>query len=173
MTDFDNYLNQNINDLKEKSNTHNFYDIFYRLNNLYNTISVTNKLLRSQGKYNSHICFIFKNEEHYKSCIKSLKRVLNVYKIDIWDILILYSEKTDSDYENINIISEEINIVNPIIIYIFDDNSINDKISNRFSEQKIVLGCRIINVNNIEYTLDNNTSSHIFDLFKYLITYNY
>ena len=171
------YLKNNISNPKEISDTMSFYSNFNSLFELYakSEIGIKNsnskfKLLRGQGKYNSKICFIFKNEEHFKSCTNALHRVLNVYGTKIWDVMILYSQKFDNENTNINILLQELLIVNPIVLYIFDDNSLDNKLKNN---NNVILGMRVINVNNIDSILEENLSEKIFDLFEYLITYNY
>ena len=171
------YLKNNISNPKEISDTMSFYSNFNSLFELYakSEIGTKNsnskfKLLRGQGKYNSKICFIFKNEEHFKSCTNALHRVLNVYGTKIWDVMILYSQKFDNENTNINILLQELLIVNPIVLYIFDDNSLDNKLKNN---NNVILGMRVINVNNIDSILEENLSEKIFDLFEYLITYNY
>lgn len=135
-------------------------------------MNCTNKLLRSQGKYNSNICFIFNDEEHYKSCKKSLDRILSVYGINMWDIIVLYCNKTDNDNSNIETLLSEICIINPKIVYIFDNMNLNNKILLK-AKNKVVLAHRTINVNNVNKIVEENISTKIFDLFEYLITYNY
>ena len=171
------YLKNNISNPKEISDTISFYSNFNSLFELYKkteietkNLNLSFKLLRGQGKYNSKICFIFKDEEHFKSCTSALHRVLNVYGTKIWDVMILYSHKFDDENTNINILLQELLIVNPIVLYIFDDNSLDMKIKNN---NNVILGMRIINVNNIDSILEENLSEKIFDLFEYLITYNY
>lgn len=162
--DLHEYLNNNINDKKEIYNTEKFYKVFNSLSDLYKNIGVTfnvnnNKILRSQGKYNAKICFVFKNEDHYKATLKLLNRIFPVYDINIWDILVLYVDKFDDYNVNINILKKELDIINPCIVYFFD-------IPNNVTSNKVV------NVNNLKDLLDNNSSAEIFDLFEYLITYN-
>ena len=172
MINLDDYLKQNVNDSREINNTKTFYDKFEKLNSIYNDIAVSDKLLRSQGKYNSKICFIFKDKEHYNLCMKSLHRILPIYGIDMWDILTLFSDKTENNADNISILFKEIQVVNPLVIYIFDNDGLNEMIINE-AQNKTVLCCKMINVDNIDKVLEKNISTEIFDLFEYLITYNY
>ena len=165
------YLKNNISNPKEVSNTMSFYSNFNSLNELYNKIETHNfKLLRAQGKYNSKICFIFKDETHFQSCLENLNRVLNVYGVKIWDIIILYSNKFQNNNANINILSEELCIINPLVIYIYDNNNLDSVL---IASRQEISNIKIINVNNIKYILDSNLSANVFDLFNYLITYNY
>jgi len=168
--DFENYLKSNINDSNEISNAISFYDCFEKFTNLYDKLESINESSRAIGKYNSNICFIFKDIKHFESCEKALKRILPVYKINMWDILVLYVDKSDDESLNINTLLEELSIANPLVAYIFDDNLLSSKI---ISSSKNVVGFRIINVNNINDLLSKNVSTTIFDLFEYLITYNY
>jgi MarR-like DNA-binding transcriptional regulator SgrR of sgrS sRNA len=172
MQNLNDYLNNNISNTREVSNTASFYDKFHKLSSYYDTININKKLLRAQGKYNSKICFLFKNEEHFKTCHDSLQRIMDVYDIKIWDVVILYSDKTDNESQNIDIILNELSIINPIVLYIYDNAEINNKIM-QASINKIVLSCRMINVNNVQSAVEQNLSAQIFDLFEYLITYNY
>ena len=166
------YLKNNIGNAKEVSNTTLFYEKFQKLSSYYDTITINHKLLRAQGKYNSRICFLFKDEEHFKSCHDSLQRIMNVYDIKIWDVAVLYYNKTDNESQNVDIILNELSIINPVILYIFDNTEINNKIVEA-SINRIVLSCRMINVNNVQNAVEQNLSTQIFDLFEYLITYNY
>lgn len=166
------YLNQNISNQREITNTTSFYDKFNALSELYSQInnSDNRKILRSQGKYNSKICMIFKNEQHFKDSTSALNRVFEVYGIKMWDILVLYQDKLDSNNDNIYLLLKELLIVNPMIVYIFDNDSLESDLLN-ICNKDVILGCMFINVNNICNILDN--SIKVFDLFEYLITYNY
>lgn len=168
------YVAQKVHNDKEKDIVLSFYDKFSKLFNLYNSIELENesKLLRAQGKYNSHICFIFQDENHFKSCYDKLLRILSVYDINIWDIVILYFNKTSDNNTNLNILLNEILIINPLILYIYDNIALNEQLINA-SKNNAVLGCRMINVNNVNQLVEENISEQIFDLFEYLITYNY
>ena len=171
MSSFEEYINNNLTDQKEINDTTSFYKNMELLGTLYSNISVPNKLLRIQGKFNSKICFIFKNEEVFKSQIDILKKVAEVYYIKLWDIAILFKDKTDNEQDNIKYLNQELDIVNPFVIYIFDDNELTKNIQNNISKRN--LNAKYININNLEQILKSNVSPQIFDLFKYLITYNY
>ena len=162
MDNLNNYLQNNISNPEEIKFTNSFYKNFNELKELYN--SSQDKVLRCQGRYNSKICFIFKDSEHFKRCSESLQKILPAYGIKLWDVLILFSD-------SLEILLKELIIVNPSVIYIFDDNDLNNKIIN-ISKNKIVLNYKTINVNNIDQLLINNVPSKIFDLFQYLVTYN-
>ena len=159
---------------KDITNTTSFYDKFNALSELY--IKQENqdnrKILRSQGKYNSKICLIFKNEQHLHDSTKFLERIFAVYNIKMWDVLILYQNKFDDRDRNINVLMQELLIVNPIVVYIFDDNSLENELLKQFPKDKI-FGSKCINVNNVQSIVTENISPKIFDLFEYLITYNY
>jgi hypothetical protein len=165
------YLKNNISNPKEVSNTMSFYSNFNSLNELYSKIEIYNsKLLRAQGKYNSKICFIFRDEMHFQSCLENLNRVLNVYGVKIWDIIILYFDKFQNNDANINILSEELCIINPLVIYIYDNNNLDKAL---IASRQEISNIKIINVNNIKNILDSDLPENVFDLFNYLITYNY
>lgn len=168
------YLNTNISNPKEIANTTSFYDKFNALTSLYGQQENQDnrKILRSQGKYNSKICLIFKDEDHFKECLKSLEKIFTVYNIKLWDILILYENKFDQRDRNVSIIIEELLIVNPMVVYIFDDTNLEKELL-KSCPNNTILGFKTINVNNIKNMIDENVSSKIFDLFEYLITYNY
>ena len=163
------YLNSNVNNPNEIKNATSFYDKFNKLAVLYNTVTTDKKLLRSQGKYNSRICFIFKNEEHFKSCAKSLQRILPIYGANIWDVLILFSDKDIGN--DIQLLFQEIYITNPVVIYIFDNYNLENQLSSISGDT--IIGSRFIHVNNIDSIIENNISKEIFDLFEHIITYNY
>lgn len=168
------YLNQNISNQKEIANTTSFYDKFNALSGLYKQEENkdSRKILRSQGKYNSKICLIFKDEEHLKGSIKSLERIFTVYGIKMWDVLVLYQNKFDDRDRNIGILMQELLIVNPIVVYIFDDTALEEDLLKQCPAD-VVFGAKYINVNNIQNLIEENVSPKIFDLFEYLITYNY
>lgn len=170
--DLQNYLKLNIDSQKEIENTTSFYDKFNSLSILYQQQNSHEKILRSQGKYNSKIILIFRDEEHFKDSKKSLERVFTVYGIKFWDVLILFKDKFVEYDRNINVLLQEILIVNPMVVYIFDDNTLEEDLRNRCPSGTI-LGFMIINVNNIKNLIEQNVSSEIFKLFEYLITYNY
>lgn len=168
------YLSQNISNQREIANTTSFYDKFNALSELYKQEENqdSRKILRSQGKYNAKICFIFKDEEHLKNSTKSLERIFNVYGIKMWDILVLYENKFDERDRNISILMQELLIVNPIVVYIFDDTELENDLLKQCPKD-IIFGAKYINVNNIQNMIEENMSPKIFDLFEYLITYNY
>ena len=168
------YLIQNISNQKEIENTTSFYDKFNALSDLYNQEDNKDnrKILRSQGKYNSKICLIFKDEEHLKNSTKSLERIFIVYGIKMWDVLVLYQDKFDDRDRNMNILMQELLIVNPIVVYIFDDITLEEDLLKKCPPD-IVFGAKYININNIQNMIEDNMSPKIFDLFEYLITYNY
>ena len=168
------YLNNNISNQQEIANTTSFYDKFNALSSLYGQQDNPDnrKLLRSQGKYNSKICFIFKNEEHFKECLNSLEKIFTVYNIKFWDILILYESKFDQRDRNVSILIDELLIVNPMVVYIFDDTNLEKELL-KSCPNNTILGFKTINVNNIKNIISDNVPSKIFDLFEYLITYNY
>ena len=168
------YLKDNISNQKDIENTTSFYDKFNNLSELYNKEHRDDiKLLRSEGKYNSKICFIFKDKEHLKECSESLKRIMNVYDIQFWDVLILFENKFNDKKQNINILFSELLIVNPLVVYIFDNVNLVNELLDSSTNQNKIIGFKMINVNNISNMIENNLSSDIFDLFEYLITYNY
>ena len=80
----------------------------------------------------------------------------------------MFYDKFDDDQKNIDILVKELMILSPMVIYIYDDNNLKSKI-----DDIAVLSSKFINVNNITSILENNISIQIFDLFKYLITYDY
>jgi len=168
------YLKNNISNQKEIENTTSFYNNFNALSELYKNLDINNnqKILRAQGKYNAKIVFIFKDEQHLKDSIKNLEKIFNVYGIHIWDILILYQNKCNQRNKNIEILIKEILIVNPIIIYIFDDVALENDLLNNLPPN-IIFGGKYINVSNIQNMIEQQMSQKIFDLFEYLITYNY
>jgi hypothetical protein len=168
------YLKTNISNQKEIANTTSFYSKFNELSKLYGQQENTDgrKILRSQGKYNSKICLIFKDEEHFKNCIKSLEKIFSVYDVKFWDVLVLYKNKFDQEDRNISVIIDELLIVNPMVVYIFDNTKLEKELLNNCPKDTI-LGFKTINVNNIQNIVEDNVSSKIFDLFEYLITYNY
>lgn len=168
------YLHKNISNQKEITNTTSFYDKFNALSEMYRTEENKDnrKILRSQGKYNSKICMIFKDEQHFKDSMENLERIFAVYNIKAWDVLILYQNKFDDRDRNINILMKELLIVNPIVAYIFDDSELEQELLKRCPAD-MVFGIQCINVNNIQNLVEENLSSQIFDLFEFLITYNY
>lgn len=170
----DDYLKRNISNQREIANTTSFYDSFNALSELYNNQENKDnrKILRSQGKYNSKICLIFKDEQHVRDSIKSLEKIFTVYGIKMWDVLVLYQNKFDDRDRNINVLMQELLIVNPIVVYIFDDSTLENDLLKAFPKDKI-FGSKCINVNNIQNMIEENISPKIFDLFEYLITYNY
>ncbi len=169
---FKDYLNNNINNQKEINDTMSFYNNFSSMCNLYSNKKTNDKLLRAEGKYNSKICFIFKDEMHLNNCIKNLNKILSVYGISVWDVLILFENKFNDDNQNIQMLVDEIKIMNPMVVYIYDNNDLGKRIIDNCSKDTIV-GFEIINVNNIENLIVNSSSAEIYDLFKFLITYNY
>lgn len=165
------FLNKNNINIRESNNVILFYSKFEELRSLYKDSCQDfngDKLLMAQGKYNSKSIFIFKDENHYKECIPYLNRVLNIYNVNLWDVIILFYDKFNDDQKNIDILVKELMILSPMVIYIYDDNNLKSKI-----DDIAVLSSKFINVNNITSILENNISIQIFDLFKYLITYDY
>lgn len=174
--DLKDYLSNNISNQKESNDTMSFYNKFEEFSRLYaglyDSIKPSELLLRAQGKYSSKICFIFKDKEHLNTCMEHLKKILPVYGINIWDVLILYVNKFDNENLNYDVLLKELLISDPIIVYIFDNSELNKTLLDK-SMSNNVLGFRMINVNNIQNLVVNNVSKDIFDLFEYLITYNY
>lgn len=171
MSNLREYLQNNVQDTREIEDVDEFYKKHEALEKFYGQLPINRTLLMGRGKYNSKICFIFKDEESYKNALPSLQRILPVYGIKIWDLMTLFSDK-QLGKNNIYILINEINIIQPKVIYIYDDNELTKQLSNDISSEHN-LGIRYINVNNIDKALDANVPSAIFDLFKYLITYNY
>ena len=168
------YLHQNISNQREIANTTSFYSNFDALSELYKQEEnqEKRKILRSQGKYSAKICLIFRDEKHLKDCIPHLEKVFNVYNIKMWDVLVLYQNKFGDRNRNVNILMKELLIVNPIVVYIFDDTQLEQDLLN-VCPKDTVSGSQYINVNNIQNLISENVSTKIFDLFEYLITYNY
>ena len=88
----------------------------------------------------------------------------------MWDIIVLYFKKTNSDDKNFEVLTKEITIINPFVIYIFDIEQLSKQLMVVMNN---LLGRKVIDINNLEELLNKNISTEIFEKFKYLITYNY
>lgn len=173
MDTFDNYLANNSIDKREASKASEFYHKFDALEAVYDTIQISGKVQQVIGNVNSKICFVFTSEETYKSCKKILDKICGIYQTNLWNIALLFLCKTNDDSMNIAYLSKEIDIINPKVIYLFDcdfvEKSVKDYFQNSLNK---TFTTHMIHVNNIE-SISSNTPSENFDLFKYLITYDY
>lgn len=166
--DFETYIN-NLSNESEKQFAKDFYEKLDSLNKLYNS-SLNESTMYANGRYNSKICFIFRDKEEFNKNMPFIKKVLSVYEINMWDIIVLYFNKTNSDDKNFEILTKEITIINPFVIYIFDIEQLSKQLMVVMNN---LLGRKVIDINNLEELLNKNISTEIFEKFKYLITYNY
>ena len=165
MNDFEEYLSNEINP-GEKEKSLSFYNAMEALEELYNSSGAG--CIRGKGKYDSNICFVFNSISDYNKSIPSLQRIMNVYKINTWDIYITFLEN-----KNIDFVCKELVSVKPLITYVFDSPNFINQLQQKSTEMNILFDSRFVDVINIENILEVNKSSEIFDLFQFLITYNY
>ena len=70
------------------------------------------------GNVNSNICFLVSNEDMFKKIKPLLQEVLDKFGVNFWDIYVTFINKTPVPYDrNVNLLMNEINAVNPKIIY--------------------------------------------------------
>jgi len=164
---FEDYIKSNTT-MEEQCFTFSFYEKFEALKSLYDKSKSFNGSLRCDGKYNSNICFVFKNREHYKELLPNLQKLFGIYGIKSYEIVILFLDKYESYPDNLSILISEISIIDPKIVYCFDYDYIEKDICDNSD-----IDTNIVTIMNFSQFLCMKTSPEIFDCFKYLITYNY
>ena len=74
------------------------------------------------GDVNSNICFVFESEAAFQLLKPALQSLLDVIKLNFWDVYITFVNKTQSEYKNkYGLLMHEIYAVNPKVLYLVSE----------------------------------------------------
>ena len=125
------------------------------------------------GNVNSNICFLVSDEDMLKKIKPLLQEVLDKFGVNFWDIYVTFINKTPVPYDrNVNLLMNEINAVNPKIIYVFDkDEQSITELTNEFVTYGVQPAkCYYIDINKLsESTVE--VKRELWKMFRYLINY--
>ena len=127
------------------------------------------------GNVNSKICFVFNNENTLKIIKPLIQDILDKLKINLWSIYITFLDKTEDEYsKKYNYLMNELNCINPDIIYVFDNNdSCVNQLKQEFTKYNIYKHNNFFQFIDIKLLSSSelNDRKLLWDSFKYMIGY--
>lgn len=161
--DFKSYISQLNIASEDKTKAIGFFkklNYLYFLKNTFVNI-VHENVTEGYGNLNSKICFIFSSEEKYKIIKPLLEDYLNDIKLNLWDIYVTFYNKTKSkSSKELNYLMNEVNCINPSIIFIFDnDISHMNNLINEYKNHGLTLP-EIIFIDLSKFASDNQKDKY-------------